>query len=292
MPNARRASVLAVFAHPDDELFHGGGMLSHLAGLGVQVTLACATKGEAGKVHPSVGAVADVADVGALRAGELRESCRILGLGEPRFLGFHDSGRGARLRRDDPRALANADMLDVEAAILNVIDEVQPHVIITFDPHGGYNHPDHLAVHRATTAAFFSSGAMGDAAPERLFYSSFSVDVFREHQARTQGWNVVDGLDPEVFGVSSRTAAVVFDARPYMDRKRAAMAAHRSAWGVTPEMLHNPPPEQARRLHGFEPIMQDELFVLGATRGPVPRWPVGDVFAGLDGVFSAPHGLQ
>jgi N-acetyl-1-D-myo-inositol-2-amino-2-deoxy-alpha-D-glucopyranoside deacetylase len=279
MSAIRRASVLAVYAHPDDELFHGGGMLAHLAERGARVTLACATKGEMGKVHPSVG---PVADVGAFRAEELRQSCAILGFGEPRFLGFHDSARKERQRHDDPRALANVDMLEVEAAIRRVIEEVQPHVIVTFDPHGGYYHPDHIAVHRAATAAFFSSGTMGDTAPARLFYSAFSIEVFREHQARSQGWGVAEELDAEVFAVTNETAAVTFDATPCMDRKRAAFAAHRSAFGVTPEMLRNPPPEQARRLLGFEPLMRDEIFTLGATRASLPRWPVCDFFDGLD----------
>ena len=168
MTASRRASLLVVFAHPDDEIFHGG-MLMHLSQHGVRVTLVCATNGEAGKTHPSVGAVDDL---GALRIEELRVSCNRLGIDAPVLLGFHDSARGERQRHDDPRALANVDMLKVEAAIRRVIEDVTPHVILTFDPHGGYYHPDHLAVQRATTAAFFSSGAMGAIAPERLFYAT------------------------------------------------------------------------------------------------------------------------
>ena len=129
----------------------------HLSQRGVRVTLVCATNGEAGKTHPSIGAVDDI---GELRIEELRVSCNRLGIDAPVLLGFHDSARGERQRHDDPRALANVDMLKVEAAIRRVIEDVTPHVILTFDPHGGYYHPDHLAVQRATTAAFFSSGAM------------------------------------------------------------------------------------------------------------------------------------
>ena len=77
------------------------------------------------------------------------------------LLRFHDSARKERQRHDDPHALANVDMLDVEAAIRGIIADVKPHVIVTFEPHGGYYHPDHLAIQRATTAAFFSSGVMG-----------------------------------------------------------------------------------------------------------------------------------
>ncbi len=72
MTSNRRASLLAVFAHPDDEIFHGG-VLAHMAERGVRVTLACATNGEAGKAHPSIGTVTDLA---ALRVEELARFLR------------------------------------------------------------------------------------------------------------------------------------------------------------------------------------------------------------------------
>jgi N-acetyl-1-D-myo-inositol-2-amino-2-deoxy-alpha-D-glucopyranoside deacetylase len=244
---------------------------------GARVTLACATRGEAGKAHSSVG---PVTDLGALRTEELRRSCAILGIPEPVFLGFHDSARKERQRHDDPRALANVDMLEVEAAVRKVIEQVTPQVIVTFDPHGGYYHPDHVAVHRATTAAFFSSGVLGASAPARLFYSGFSQRAYRQHADATRGWGVTDGLDPDVFSMAPSVVAVTFDARPYMERKLAAFAAHRSAFGVAPEMLADPPPEAAMRLRGFRPIMEEEVFVLGGTRGEV-RWPLGGLFDGL-----------
>jgi LmbE family N-acetylglucosaminyl deacetylase len=263
MAHSRGRSVLAVFAHPDDELFHGGATLAHLADRGARVTLACATKGEAGKAHPSLGPVIDIA---TLRADELRAACARLGIDTPIFLGFHDSARKERLRRDDPRALANVDLLEVEAAILRVIREVEPHVLITFDPHGGYYHPDHLAVHRAATAAFYSSGVMGDRAPSRLFYSTFAVPAYREHARRIQGSGITDGLDPDVFAVSAETAAYVFDARPYWDRKVAVFNAHRSAFG-----------QDGKKLEGFRPILEEEVFTLGGVRGAVPQWPLPDL---------------
>jgi N-acetyl-1-D-myo-inositol-2-amino-2-deoxy-alpha-D-glucopyranoside deacetylase len=110
----RAASLLLVLAHPNDEIFVGG-ILSHLVDRGARVTLICATNGEAGKPHPSVGTVEDL---GALRAEELRLSCARLGICKPVLLGFHDSARNRRQRHDDPRALANVDML-VGAALLD-----------------------------------------------------------------------------------------------------------------------------------------------------------------------------
>ena len=122
MAHTRRASLLVALAHPDDELFHGG-MLAYLSDRGVRVTLVCATDGEAGKPHPSVGPVADLA---MLRVEELRLSCRRLGIEEPVLLRFHDSARKERQRPDDPHALANVDMLDVESALRGVIADVKP----------------------------------------------------------------------------------------------------------------------------------------------------------------------
>lgn len=278
MTQVRRASLLAVFAHPDDEVFHGG-VLADLSGRGVRVTVACATNGEAGKPHPSIG---PVENLGTLRAEELRLSCTRLGIEEPVLLGFHDSARKERQRHDDPHALANVDMLDVEAAVRRVIKNVKPHVIVTFDPHGAYYHPDHLAIQRATTAAFFSSGVMGDEAPERLFYRTLSHEVFRAFAEATQGRGLLDGLDPNVFATAPEMIAVSFDARPYMDRKLSALAAHRSAYGVTLEMLDDPPPSIAQMLRAFRPVMEREAFILGGARGPLRRWPLQDFFDGLE----------
>jgi N-acetyl-1-D-myo-inositol-2-amino-2-deoxy-alpha-D-glucopyranoside deacetylase len=274
MSSTRRASLLAVFAHPDDEIFCGG-ILSNLSERGARVTLACATSGEAGKSHPSVGGVTDL---GALRAEELRVSCARLGIEPPVMLGFHDSGRHERLRRDDARALMNADMLAVEAAIRKVILDVTPHVIITFDPHGSYYHADHVAVHRAATAAFWSTGMMGDEAPARLFYGMLTTGVFRKFAEASRGHGVVDDLDPDVFGIAPATIACSFDARPYMDRKLSAMAAHRSAFGLTLEMLRNPATPAEGMLRAFRPAFEREDFVLGGTRGAVRHWPLQDLF--------------
>ncbi|HKT79150.1 MAG TPA: PIG-L deacetylase family protein [Vicinamibacterales bacterium] len=277
MTTSRRASLLVVLAHPDDEIFHGG-ILAHLSTLGVRVTLVCATNGEAGKAHPSVGTVDDL---GALRTEELRLSCQRLGIDPPVLLGFHDSARGERQRHDDGRALANVDMLEVEHAIRQVIVDVKPHVILTFDPHGGYYHPDHLAVQRATTAAFFSSGTMGAAAPERLFYGTLLRDVFRRLADDSRGRGITDGLDPDVFGTAPEMVAVSFDASSFVRRKFLALAAHRSAFGVTEEMVNGPHAARSAMLDAFDRVFAREAFVLGGTRIPIAKWPLRDFFEGM-----------
>jgi N-acetyl-1-D-myo-inositol-2-amino-2-deoxy-alpha-D-glucopyranoside deacetylase len=269
-------SLLAVFAHPDDELF-SAGLLADCAARGARVTVAYATKGEAGRPHdPEMGPVDDMP---ALRVAELELACERLGIGTPRFLGFHDSGRGERLRRDDPRALVNVELLEIQRAVLDVIAEVRPQVVVTHDPLGGYYHPDHMAVHRAVTAAFFSSGSLGATAPARLLYGAIPADAFRNMRTAMRGRGVTDGLDPDVFGMAPEMIALAFDARPYERRKLGALAAHRSQFGLTLETIANPPEGRpAAILKSFRPMLEREVFLLGGTRTPVPHWPLRDVF--------------
>jgi len=270
------ASLLVILAHPDDEIFMGG-VIACLSDRGIRVTLACATRGEAGDVHPSLGTVDNL---GTVRTEELRRSCQVLGIADLVLLGFRDSGRDPR--RAAPGALVNVDMRELEHAILSVLADVRPQVVLTFDPHGWYYHPDHLAVQRATAAAFLSSGANSAASPARLFYGTMIPDVFQRFADASRGLGIVDGLDPRLFATSEDSIAVTFDAAPYLDRKVLALAAHRSAFGVTPDMLSKPPPEAAQTLHAFRPVLERETFVLAGTRGRVPRWPLADFFEGLE----------
>jgi N-acetyl-1-D-myo-inositol-2-amino-2-deoxy-alpha-D-glucopyranoside deacetylase len=141
--------------------------------------------------------------------------------------------------------------------------------------HGGYYHPDNVAVHRATTAAFFSSGAMGSEAPEHA--RGVSGVRRRQPRQRHHRWS-----GPDVFGAAPEIVAVSFDARPYLDRKLSVLTAHRSAFGVTLDTLKNPPPGAAQMLQAFRPVLEREVFLLGGARGAVPRWPLGDFFDGLE----------
>ena len=97
-----QASLLAVFAHPDDETLRCGGTLALYAARGAKVHLICLTRGEAGRnTDPTLG---DQVDLPTQREKELQDACAALGTEPPIFLGYHDSGRGDRLRRDDPLA--------------------------------------------------------------------------------------------------------------------------------------------------------------------------------------------
>ncbi len=260
-------SLLAVFAHPDDEVFCGG-TLAHYSSLGVKVTLVCATKGDAGKVTDPELKVDGPEALAALRTEELNRSAELLGISSVVMLGYGDSGREERTRTGDTKALMNVELSEVEAKVREVVKEVRPQVIVTFDPHGGYGHADHLAVHRATSAAFFSTGHL-EASPRRLFFGVNSVETARAiGEAR--------GLDPLLYGVSDDTVTLRLDVKAQEEKKQAALAAHRSQMGPTSRMAQMT--EEAREK--MEKFFETEAFALGGFRGPLTL-PLRGLFDGL-----------
>ncbi len=260
-------SLLAVFAHPDDEVFCGG-TLAHYAGLGANVTLVCATKGDAGKVTDPELKISSPEELAALRAEELGRATALLGVQNVIMLGYGDSGREERTRTGDTQALMNVPLDEVEARIREVIREVRPQVVMTFDPHGAYGHADHLAVHRATSAAFFSTGHL-EGSPRRLFFGVNPIETAKMlGEAR--------GLDPLLYGVSDDTVTVNLDVKEQQEKKQAALAAHRSQMGPTSRMAQMTD-EAREKLEGF---FQTEAFALGGFRGPLSL-PLRGLFDGL-----------
>lgn len=144
--------LLAVLAHPDDETFGMGGTLAYYAQRGVQTYLICATRGEAGGMDEDC--LDGFDSVAARRESELRCAVGILGIKELYFLDYRDSGMPGSPDNQHPNALINAPQHQVAEKIAHLIRQIRPHVVITFDPIGGYKHPDHIAIHRATVEAF------------------------------------------------------------------------------------------------------------------------------------------
>ncbi|MDL2344642.1 PIG-L deacetylase family protein [Deinococcus sp. MIMF12] len=271
LPHQAQPTLLAVFAHPDDEAFSVGGTLTHYARRGVRVVLACATRGEAGKITvPGM----TVDDLGQQREAELREACRVLEIGEPVFLDYHDSGRYERTRHDDPLALMNVNPLDVEVKLRALIEQVRPQVVVTFDPHGGYGHVDHLQIHRATTAAFFSTGHLPGGGPQRLYYTAMS------HEAAAGIARMGQDLNPLVYGVSADTVAVRLNVAAYAENKKAALAAHGTQTGAE-SLLGRMTPEEREALETR--MLGTEGFSIGGTRTPITRYPLRGLFDGVTG---------
>lgn len=188
--------LLVVFAHPDDEAFGAGGVIAKYAREGVEVSYICATRGNRGTIAPEF--LETFGSVDAVRDAELDCAAQVLGFKEVFKLGYGDSGMMGSSENDDPECLWQADETEVTGKIVQIIRQIQPQVIVTFDPFGGYGHPDHIFVHRATLRAF---EAAGDASqfpeagsayqPQKLYYSNMPRFLLRVGvwKARLQGQN-------------------------------------------------------------------------------------------------------
>lgn len=232
--------LLAVLAHPDDESFGTGGTLGLYAGRGVQVHLICATRGEVGEIPE--GMLGEDQDVAALREAELRCAASHLGLAGVHFLDYRDSGMPGSADNHHPRALAAAPLQEVAAQVLDWIKAIQPQVVITFDPIGGYRHPDHIAIQRAAVQAFHDARkrapAEGFAAPQKLYFHTFSrlplrilVRVMRLLGKDPRRWGKNGDIDLlEISSVDFPVHARI-DIRPAAKRKARASACHRSQSG-------------------------------------------------------------
>jgi N-acetyl-1-D-myo-inositol-2-amino-2-deoxy-alpha-D-glucopyranoside deacetylase len=150
-----KPTLLAVLAHPDDESFGVGGTLAYYARRGVDVYLICATRGEAGDVDEEY--LQGYHSIAERREAELRCAAGKLGLAGVYFLDYRDSGMPGSADNHHPQALMNAPLEDVARKIIVYIRRLRPQVVITFDPIGGYRHPDHIAIHQATVRAFESA---------------------------------------------------------------------------------------------------------------------------------------
>ena len=236
----RGKRILSVLAHPDDEAFGMGGTLALYAMRGVEVYLACATLGEAGDIPPDF--LQSSSSSAALRESELDCSANVLALKQVFKLGFRDSGMEGSPDNHHPDALVARPMEEVVERIAAVMRQVRPQVVLTFDPVGGYFHPDHIRVHQATVLAFDrvrkELQATDPQALSRLYYhtmpkSSAKIAVF---------WMRLLGKDPRKIGrnkdidlvqIASQSfpVHVKINYRQVLEQREQAAACHASQGG-------------------------------------------------------------
>src|SRR6185437_6441610 len=162
MPETPR--LLFVHAHPDDETISTGATIAHYAARGARVRVVTCTLGEEGEVVDDRWAelAVDRADqLGGYRIGELTEALRALGVGTPIYLGGAGRWRDSGMQGTQPRRrqrFIDADEHEAVGALVAIIREQRPHVVVTYDPNGGYGHPDHVHAHTVTTAAVTAAG--------------------------------------------------------------------------------------------------------------------------------------
>jgi LmbE family N-acetylglucosaminyl deacetylase len=261
--------LLGIFAHPDDEGGVSGAMLKYSA-LGVETGLVCATRGEVGEISDP--ALATPETLGEVREGEMRAAAEELGVQNLWFLGYRDSGMAGTHENEDPRSLAQASAAGVVGKLVEVIRQFRPQVMVTFDETGGYGHPDHIAVYRHTTSAFY---AAADAAqyPEhgpahmvsKLYYTAFPRSFVRQIGEWMQSQNYEGnfrGLDPEKLGIPDELISVRLNVEPWFETKGRSWSMHRTQMDPNNPMAKLPE-EVIRRWRS------NEYFQLAATRvGP------------------------
>lgn len=202
-------SLLAVFAHPDDESLACGGLLAWCAARGARVSLICATRGEHG-----AGPVSRRADT---RTAELEAAARTLGVSDLIILDHPDG------------MLPWVDAEGLEAELRDAIRRLRPDVVITFDEDGLYWHPDHIAIHQRTTAAV---AALGGGAPA-LYYVTMPprqmravVEAVASQGRAGESSSSILGIDADAFGASAPLPTFVFEAGTFAARKLAAIRCH------------------------------------------------------------------
>ena len=286
-------SLLAVFAHPDDESIACGGLLAWCAHLGAEVSLLCMTSGEHGRgTTPDSGRGAlrsslcvardehgeSPGDVARKRRRELEAAAQALGIGAVTLLD-HEDGMLPWLADDTLRS-------EIEAEI----HVRQPDVVLTFDSDGLYWHPDHVAVHELTTAAIL---ALGDAAPALYYvtippgsmravadhaavalrrhteddpaFAGGNADIARHRAGRTgqRPTSILGVVNPDAFGAAAPTPTLEIDAEDFATRKLAALACHASQFRGT--ALAYVADRDAPRLLGVEHYRRAATGAAGRT---------------------------
>jgi len=302
MTDLQRRRLLLVHAHPDDETIGSGATMAKYVAEGVGVTLVTCTGGERGSIIPPELAHLSWEQDDTLaeyRKGELDEAMRELGINDHRYLGgfgrYSDSGMewhpdGYAIAGDDRpgNAFWDADLTEAANLLVEVIREVRPQVLETYDQFGNYGHPDHIQAHRVATYAVdlaavpryrLDLGEPWDVT--KIYWVSRSESSMREglRALRDAGDTTsFEGLDPDgplPMAVPDEDLAAEIDGAAYAARKKAALLAHRTQIEVDGRFF-------ALSNHLGDEVLGTEWFRIAKGRpAPDESGLESDLFAGL-----------
>jgi N-acetyl-1-D-myo-inositol-2-amino-2-deoxy-alpha-D-glucopyranoside deacetylase len=226
--------ILLVHAHPDDETINNGATMALYAALGAQVTLITCTRGEEGEVlTPELTHLASSqTDVlGEHREIELANAMKALGVTDFRFLAegegkYRDSGMMGTEPNNRPDVFWQADFEEASDYLVKVIEEVKPHILITYDEIGGYGHPDHIQAHRIAMRASEKSKWQ----IQKIYWNTMPKSVLAESMAKMKELGSdffgADNVDDLPFAKEDSFVTSLIDGNSYVDAKMAAMKAH------------------------------------------------------------------
>ena len=284
-----RRRLMFVHAHPDDESICNGVTMARYAAEGAAVTLVTCTRGEEGEVIPPELArlAPDQEDtLGPYRVGELAAAMRELGVTDHRFLGgagrYRDSGMSGAPQNDRAHSFWQAPLEEAAALLSETIRQTRPQVLVTYDPDGGYGHPDHVKAHRVATRAV-----------ELAADAAHRPDLGEPHQVARIYWNCVPRatLDKTALAGNPFEAAVTeADVPGVVDEELVAVRIEGDAGQRAAKAA-------AMRAHATQILVKDGYFALSnwlgqplqttecyrlADGGPPSGEPTTDLFAGVE----------
>lgn len=278
--------LLGAYGHPDDE--QGvSGLMHKYASEGVDVTLVCATRGEAGEIAPGVSATPE--NLGAVREEELRCAAEKIGVNNLYFLGYRDSGMMGTLENNDPRAFWQANLFEVAEKLVRIIRRHKPQVITTFDPNGGYGHPDHIKIHQASLIAYFVAGdpriypdqitkeGLEPWTVSKLYWGAFPRSRFERYAELAKQAGIDLGVPMQEFLKRAQPDEIIttrIDVSPYVDLKLSALFCHASQ--MNPNSIFSKIPIEIRK-EG----LKVETLVRAESR-VVVQGPETDLFTGIE----------
>lgn len=279
-------TLLCVHPHPDDESIACGGVLARAADAGVRTVVVTCTGGEEGENLAGIELGTD--DLVTHRRRELAEALAILGVQRHHELGYRDSGMVGTASNTHPDSFAGADAEVAATRLAAIIRAERPQVVVSDDAQGTYGHPDHVQAHRVTVRAV--ALAADPEAPvagpvwqvtKRYSHTLGKGRLLASHRALLAaglpspfGDTPIERVEDLPLGTPDDEVTTEVDVGPWLERKRAAMAAHRSQIGPDSFFL-NTPDELATS------VFATEQFVLEAGQPGDDGWPESDLFAGI-----------
>jgi len=226
--------VLLVHAHPDDETINNGATMALYAALGAQVTLITCTRGEEGEIlTPELTHLSssETDGLGDHRETELANAMKALGVNDFRFLGqgevkYRDSGMIGTEPNNRPDVFWQADLEEASDYLVNIIEEVKPHILITYDEIGGYGHPDHIKAHLVAMRASEKSVWQ----IQKIYWNTMPKSVLAESMAKMKEMGSdffgAESVDDLPFAKDDEFVTSLIDGNAYVEAKMAAMKAH------------------------------------------------------------------
>jgi N-acetyl-1-D-myo-inositol-2-amino-2-deoxy-alpha-D-glucopyranoside deacetylase len=226
--------ILLVHAHPDDETINNGATMAKYAAGGAHVTLVTCTRGEEGEVLvPGLSHLAssDQDKLGLHRESELALAMKELGITDFRFLGspsvkFRDSGMMGTEPNNRADVFWQADIDSAAKYLVEVIEEIKPQIMITYDEIGGYGHPDHIQAHRIAMRA----SEIADWKIQKIYWNTMPKSVLAEGIAKMKeigsDFFGAESVDDLPFAKDDEFVTTLVDGSKFVDQKLAAMKAH------------------------------------------------------------------